>query len=107
MFIYIFSFLQVIPTPHYSMRSATLGMPNKKDYIEELTKQLDTCQKVGLIVSYGCQTECSEGLREVMLGLAVIHDALKTCNINRTISADVEQVLSQNIGSRLLLEMLK
>ncbi|TKS84127.1 Cingulin-like protein 1 [Collichthys lucidus] len=34
----------VVPT-HYSMRSATLGGPNKKDYIEELTKQLDTCQK--------------------------------------------------------------
>ncbi|KAF3702328.1 Cingulin-like protein 1 Junction-associated coiled-coil protein Paracingulin [Channa argus] len=34
----------VIPT-HYSMRSATLGAPNKKDYIEELTKQLDACQK--------------------------------------------------------------
>ncbi|XP_040914746.1 cingulin-like protein 1 isoform X2 [Toxotes jaculatrix] len=35
---------QVIPT-HYSMRSATLGAPNKKNYIEELTKQLDACQK--------------------------------------------------------------
>ncbi|XP_056259595.1 cingulin-like protein 1 [Seriola aureovittata] len=32
----------VVPT-HYSMRSATL--PNKKDYIEELTKQLNDCQK--------------------------------------------------------------
>ena len=31
---------------HYSMRSATLGGLNKKDYIEELTKQLDVCQKV-------------------------------------------------------------
>uniref|UniRef100_A0A665W981 Uncharacterized LOC115052331 n=1 Tax=Echeneis naucrates TaxID=173247 RepID=A0A665W981_ECHNA len=30
---------------HYSMRSTTLGAPNKKDYIEELTKQLDACQK--------------------------------------------------------------
>uniref|UniRef100_UPI003AAACF0C uncharacterized protein n=1 Tax=Centroberyx gerrardi TaxID=166262 RepID=UPI003AAACF0C len=27
-----------------SLRSATLG-PNKRDYIEELTKQMDTCQK--------------------------------------------------------------
>ncbi|XP_040013965.1 uncharacterized protein LOC120806664 [Xiphias gladius] len=34
----------VIPT-HYSMRSTTLGAPNKKDYIEELTKQLDSCQR--------------------------------------------------------------
>ncbi|XP_044029963.1 cingulin-like protein 1 isoform X3 [Siniperca chuatsi] len=34
----------VVPT-HYSMRSATLGAPNKKDYIEELTKQMDACQK--------------------------------------------------------------
>lgn len=31
---------------HYSVRSATLGGHNKKDYIEELTKQLDVCQKV-------------------------------------------------------------
>ena len=46
----------MIPTTHYNMRSATLGVPNKKDYIEELTKQLGACQKVGLIVSYGCQT---------------------------------------------------
>lgn len=38
----------MVPT-HYSMRSATLGAPNRKDYIEELTKQLDACQKVGLI----------------------------------------------------------
>ncbi|XP_054878207.1 uncharacterized protein LOC129353018 isoform X2 [Poeciliopsis prolifica] len=30
---------------HYSIRSATLGAPNKKDFIEELTKQLDGCQK--------------------------------------------------------------
>lgn len=37
--------LQVAST-HYSMRSATLGAPNKRDYIEELTKELDTCQKV-------------------------------------------------------------
>ncbi|KAM7369356.1 hypothetical protein PAMP_013630 [Pampus punctatissimus] len=34
-----------IPTTHYSMRSATLGVPNKKNYIEELTKQLNDCQK--------------------------------------------------------------
>lgn len=40
--------LQVVST-HYSMRSATLGAPIRKDYIEELTKQLDTCQKVNLI----------------------------------------------------------
>ncbi|XP_014830369.1 PREDICTED: cingulin-like protein 1 isoform X4 [Poecilia mexicana] len=35
---------QVAPV-HYSVRSATLGAPNKKDFIEELTKQLDVCQK--------------------------------------------------------------
>ncbi|XP_051794925.1 cingulin-like [Acanthochromis polyacanthus] len=34
----------VVPT-HYSLRSNTLGPPNKKDFIEELTKQLDVCQK--------------------------------------------------------------
>ncbi|KAM4634150.1 uncharacterized protein ACJ7VT_009490 [Polymixia lowei] len=30
---------------HMTLRSATLGAPNKRDYIEELTKQLDTCQR--------------------------------------------------------------
>nr|XP_054600651.1 cingulin-like protein 1 [Nothobranchius furzeri] len=35
----------VVAPAHYSMRSTTLGAPNKKNYIEELTKQLDTCQK--------------------------------------------------------------
>uniref|UniRef100_A0A8C5HDK4 Cingulin-like protein 1 n=1 Tax=Gouania willdenowi TaxID=441366 RepID=A0A8C5HDK4_GOUWI len=36
----------VVPT-HYSMRSNTVGSTtgNRKDYIEELTKQLDACQK--------------------------------------------------------------
>ncbi|XP_062269177.1 cingulin-like [Platichthys flesus] len=36
---------QVMPTQHYSLRSNTLGAPNKKDFIQELTKQLDECQK--------------------------------------------------------------
>ncbi|XP_054469012.1 cingulin [Anoplopoma fimbria] len=36
---------QLAPTTHYSMRSATLGAPNKKNFIEELTKQMDACQK--------------------------------------------------------------
>ncbi|KAM6901522.1 uncharacterized protein PEZ65_019644 [Lycodopsis pacificus] len=39
------STLQMAPSTHYSMRSATLGTPNKKDYIEELTKQMDDCRK--------------------------------------------------------------
>ncbi|XP_034457410.1 cingulin-like isoform X1 [Hippoglossus hippoglossus] len=36
---------QVMPGQHYSLRSNTLGAPNKKDFIEELTKQLDACQR--------------------------------------------------------------
>ncbi|XP_056146795.1 peripherin-like isoform X2 [Lampris incognitus] len=32
-------------TNHMTLRSANLGAPNKRDYIEELTKQLDACQK--------------------------------------------------------------
>uniref|UniRef100_A0A8D3BUX0 Myosin tail domain-containing protein n=1 Tax=Scophthalmus maximus TaxID=52904 RepID=A0A8D3BUX0_SCOMX len=36
---------QVVPSSHYSLRSNTLGAPNRKDYIEELTKQMDACQK--------------------------------------------------------------
>uniref|UniRef100_A0A3P9A581 Myosin tail domain-containing protein n=2 Tax=Esox lucius TaxID=8010 RepID=A0A3P9A581_ESOLU len=37
---------QVMPS-HLSMRPnvSTFTMPNKRDYIEELTKQMDTCQK--------------------------------------------------------------
>ncbi|KAK7896031.1 hypothetical protein WMY93_021356 [Mugilogobius chulae] len=35
----------VLPSTHYSVRSVTLGNPLKKDYIEELTKELDACQK--------------------------------------------------------------
>ncbi|XP_049594872.1 myosin-11 [Syngnathus scovelli] len=38
-----------VPNPvistHYTMRSATLGGLSRKDFIEELTKQLDNCQK--------------------------------------------------------------
>ncbi|XP_072228007.1 uncharacterized protein [Leuresthes tenuis] len=34
-----------VASVHYSVRSSTLGAPNKKDYIEELTKELDACQK--------------------------------------------------------------
>lgn len=30
---------------HYTVRSPSLGSPNRKDFIEELTKQLDACQK--------------------------------------------------------------
>ncbi|XP_060916832.1 cingulin-like protein 1 isoform X2 [Labrus mixtus] len=36
---------QQLMTTHYSIRSATMGAPNRKDYIEELTKQLDACQR--------------------------------------------------------------
>ena len=36
--------LQVVN--HMPLRSATLGNPNRRDFIEELTKQLDTIQKV-------------------------------------------------------------
>lgn len=36
-------------TQYSFLRSATLGPPNKKDYIEELTKQLDACQKVDVL----------------------------------------------------------
>ncbi|KAM9323045.1 uncharacterized protein KZ484_021129 [Pholidichthys leucotaenia] len=35
----------IVTTTHYSLRSNTVGAPNKKNYIEELTKELDTCQK--------------------------------------------------------------
>ncbi|XP_061887609.1 cingulin-like protein 1 isoform X1 [Entelurus aequoreus] len=38
-----------IPNPviqnHYSLRSSTMGGLSRKDFIEELTKQLDACQK--------------------------------------------------------------
>ncbi|KAF7652841.1 hypothetical protein LDENG_00091580 [Lucifuga dentata] len=34
----------VVPA-HHTLRSSTLGASNKRDYIEELTKQMDACQK--------------------------------------------------------------
>ncbi|XP_056289143.1 uncharacterized protein LOC130205669 [Pseudoliparis swirei] len=37
--------VEVAPSNHYSLRSNTVGGPNKKNYIEELTKQMDVCQK--------------------------------------------------------------
>ncbi|XP_074547251.1 uncharacterized protein LOC141805912 isoform X2 [Halichoeres trimaculatus] len=37
---------QQIVNTHYSVRASTLGSaPNRKDYIEELTKQLEACQR--------------------------------------------------------------
>lgn len=44
-------FLQVVPT-HYSMRSATIGAPKGKNYVEELTKQLDEFRKVGFTLGF-------------------------------------------------------
>ncbi|XP_068191513.1 myosin-11 [Antennarius striatus] len=37
--------MNVVAPPQFSMRPVPLGGPNKKDYIEELTKQMDACQK--------------------------------------------------------------
>ena len=44
-------FPQMVPT-HYSMRSATIGAPKGKNYVEELTKQLDEFRKVGFTLGF-------------------------------------------------------
>lgn len=36
---------QIVHT-QYTMRPGPMGGPNKQDFIEELSKQLDACQKV-------------------------------------------------------------
>ncbi|XP_050928724.1 cingulin-like protein 1 [Lates calcarifer] len=99
---------QVVPT-HYSMRSATLGAPNRKDYIEELTKQLDTCQKRNQFLeaeSVEMEKERNQ-IRFEMRGLLVNNEDLLRTNtqLNNEMKRMREQMLEmerehQSMGER-------
>ncbi|KAI4793073.1 hypothetical protein KUCAC02_032947 [Chaenocephalus aceratus] len=71
---------------HYSMRSNTLGGPNKKDYIEELTKQMDVCQKRNQFLeaeSVAMEKERNQ-IRYEMRGLLVNNEDLLRTNTQLT-----------------------
>ncbi|KAK5851664.1 hypothetical protein PBY51_023202 [Eleginops maclovinus] len=71
---------------HYSMRSATLGGPNKKNYIEELTKQMDACQKRNQFLeaeSVEMEKERNQ-IRYEMRGLLVNNEDLLRTNTQLT-----------------------
>ncbi|XP_061589197.1 putative leucine-rich repeat-containing protein DDB_G0290503 [Cololabis saira] len=75
----------VVPN-HYSMRSATLGAPNKRDFIEELTKQLDACQKRNQFLeaeSVEMEKERNQ-IRYEMRGLLVNNEDLLRTNAQLT-----------------------
>ncbi|XP_030599132.1 uncharacterized protein LOC115789761 [Archocentrus centrarchus] len=98
----------VAPT-HYSMRSATLGAPNKKDYIEELTKQLDAIQRRNQFLeaeSVEMEKERNQ-IRFEMRGLLVNNEDLLRTNtqLNNELKKSREQMIemereSQSLGER-------
>ncbi|KAM8828752.1 uncharacterized protein AB9W97_004549 isoform 2-T6 [Spinachia spinachia] len=72
----------VAPTTHYSMRSNTLGAPNKRNFIEELTKQMEACQKRNQFLeaeSVEMEKERSQ-IRFEMRGLLVNNEDLLRAN---------------------------
>ncbi|KAK5878533.1 hypothetical protein CesoFtcFv8_023932 [Champsocephalus esox] len=76
----------VVAPVHYSMRSNTLGGPNKKDYIEELTKQMDVCQKRNQFLeaeSVAMEKERNQ-IRYEMRGLLVNNEDLLRTNTQLT-----------------------
>ncbi|XP_070707122.1 cingulin-like protein 1 [Pempheris klunzingeri] len=97
------------PPTHYSMRSATLGLPNKKDFIEELTKQLDTCQKRNQFLeaeSVEMEKERNQ-IRFEMRGLLVNNEDLVRTNtqLNNEMKRMREQMIemereNQSMGER-------
>jgi len=81
-----------VASVHYSVRSSTLGAPNKKDYIEELTKQLDACQKVGFIW-VPCSSPCGFVVQQqIRLHVVFLHwspSSFRCCLIVSTSYHDV------------------
>uniref|UniRef100_A0A669DKG9 Myosin tail domain-containing protein n=2 Tax=Oreochromis niloticus TaxID=8128 RepID=A0A669DKG9_ORENI len=98
----------VVPT-HYSMRSSTLGAPNKKDYIAELTKQLETIQRRNQFLeaeSVEMEKERNQ-IRFEMRGLLVNNEDLLRTNtqLNNELKRLREQMIemereNQSIGER-------
>ncbi|KAM4528276.1 uncharacterized protein PAE49_000206 [Odontesthes bonariensis] len=94
---------------HYSMRSSTLGGPNKKDYIEELTKELDACQKRNQFLeaeSVEMEKERNQIRFEMRALLVNNEDLLRTnAQLNNELKKTREQMIemekeSQAIGER-------
>ncbi|KAG7269848.1 hypothetical protein CRUP_032371, partial [Coryphaenoides rupestris] len=72
--------------PNLPMRSATLGAPNRRDYIEELTKQMDTIQKRNQFLeaeSVEMEKERNQ-IRFEMRGLLVNNEDLLRANTQLT-----------------------
>ncbi|KAM9820224.1 uncharacterized protein ACB057_000824 [Neosynchiropus ocellatus] len=101
---------QVAPV-HYSMRSNTMGGgPNRKDYIEELTKQLDACQKRNQFLeaeSVEMEKERNQ-IRFEMRGLLVNNEDLLRTNtqMNNEMKRMREQMIEidrekQSLGERV------
>uniref|UniRef100_A0A8C6UY18 Myosin tail domain-containing protein n=1 Tax=Neogobius melanostomus TaxID=47308 RepID=A0A8C6UY18_9GOBI len=98
----------VVPTTHYSVRSATLGNPHKKDYIEELTKELDGCQKRNQFLeaeSVEMEKERNQ-IRFEMRGLLVNNEDLLRTNTQLTheIKRMREQMLEMDKESQTVAE---
>ncbi|XP_040053763.1 uncharacterized protein LOC120831919 isoform X2 [Gasterosteus aculeatus] len=89
--------VEVAPTTHYSMRSNTLGAPNKKNFIEELTKQMDACQKRNQFLeaeSVEMEKERSQ-IRFEMRGLLVNNEDL--LRVNAQLNSEMKRMREQMI----------
>ncbi|KAJ0057634.1 hypothetical protein NL108_011575 [Boleophthalmus pectinirostris] len=98
----------VIPTTHYTVRSTALGNPNKKDYIEELTKELDACQKRNQFLeaeSVEMEKERNQ-IRFEMRGLLVNNEDLLRTNTQLTneIKRTREQMLEMEKENQAMAE---
>ncbi|MEQ2245667.1 hypothetical protein ILYODFUR_030333, partial [Ilyodon furcidens] len=93
---------------HYSMRSATLGAPNKKDFIEELTKQLDACQKRNTFLeaeSVEMEKERNQIRFEMRALLVNNEDLLRTnAQLNNEMKKMREQMIEMDKESQALRE---
>ncbi|XP_072310781.1 uncharacterized protein [Eucyclogobius newberryi] len=98
----------VLPSAHYSVRSSTLGNANKKDYIEELTKELDACQKRNQFLeaeSVEMEKERNQ-IRFEMRGLLVNNEDLLRTNTQLTneIKRTREQMLDMEKENQAMAE---
>ncbi|MED6269610.1 hypothetical protein CHARACLAT_001326, partial [Characodon lateralis] len=93
---------------HYSMRSATLGAPNKRDFIEELTKQLDACQKRNTFLeaeSVEMEKERNQIRFEMRALLVNNEDLLRTnAQLNNEMKKMREQMIEMDKESQVLRE---
>ncbi|XP_037548006.1 myosin-9 [Nematolebias whitei] len=96
---------------HYSLRSSTLGAPNKKDFVEELTKQLDTCQKRNQFLeaeSVEMEKERNQIRFEMRALLVNNEDLLRTnTQMNNELKRTREQILELESDNQSLRESLR